>query len=163
MSRLAAKPGSGTRWALTIRSVDAVLVMVMVPMRRPLGTSVMGITEAPLVLIDLHTREGVIGRAYLFCYLVMTDLERIGGVSGWLQAAALADAAATEMSSHLYHEVSAHLLAATPTAHWIEYVDWADPILEQPLKVADGCVVPPDRPGTGLTWNADAVARFRRG
>jgi mandelate racemase len=94
--------------------------------------------------------------------LVMPDLERIGGISGWLEAAALADTAGTEMSSHLYPEVSAHLLAATPTAHWIEYVDWASPILEQPLQVTDGCVVPPDRPGTGLAWNADAVSHHRR-
>ncbi|HSZ41878.1 MAG TPA: enolase C-terminal domain-like protein [Trebonia sp.] len=94
---------------------------------------------------------------------VMPDLERIGGVSGWLDAAALAGAAGTEMSSHLYPEVSAHLLAATPVAHWIEYVDWADPILDQPLKVTDGRVTPPDRPGAGLTWNAEAVARFRLG
>jgi mandelate racemase len=63
--------------------------------------------------------------------LVMADLERIGGASGWMAATALADAAGTEMSSHLYHEVSAHLLAATPAADWLEYVDWADPILEQ--------------------------------
>jgi mandelate racemase len=95
--------------------------------------------------------------------LVMPDLERIGGVSGWLEAAALADVAGTEMSAHLYPEVSAHLLAATPTAHWVEYVDWADPILEQPLQVADGRVTPPDRPGTGLTWDADAVSHYRRG
>ena len=95
--------------------------------------------------------------------LVMPDLERIGGISGWLDAAALADAAGIEMSAHLYPEVSAHLLAATPTAHWIEYVDWADPILEQPLQMTDGCVVPPDRPGTGLTWNTDAVSHYRRG
>jgi mandelate racemase len=50
-----------------IRSVAATLVMV--PMRRALGTSAMGIAEAPLVLIDLHTDEGITGRAYLFCYL----------------------------------------------------------------------------------------------
>jgi mandelate racemase len=374
MSRPAAKPGPGLSEALTVRSVDATLVVV--PMRRALGTSVMGITEAPLVLIDLQTEEGITGRAYLFCYLesaghavialtrdvgavlagtvaspaavrralearfkllgarglvsavlagvdvacwdvlaiaaglplarmlgatirptaaynsnglglvepqaaadealelvdegfraikmrlgrpsghddlaavravraaippdvalmadynqalspdaarercrqlddeglywieepvrhddyaasaelaallrtpvqigenfagpramsvalehnasdlVMTDLERIGGVSGWLGAAALADVTGIEMSSHLYHEVSAHLLPATPTAHWIEYVDWADPILQEPLKVADGCVTPPDRPGTGLAWDAGAVAHFRRG
>ncbi|MDX6417687.1 MAG: mandelate racemase, partial [Trebonia sp.] len=94
--------------------------------------------------------------------LVMPDVDRIGGVSGWLAAAALADAAGIEMSSHLYPEVSAHLLAATPTAHWIEYVDWAAPILQQPLKVAEGRVLPPDRPGNGLVWDSDAVAHFRR-
>ena len=53
-------------------------------------------------------------------------------------------------------------IAATPTAHWIECVDWADPILAEPLKVADGCVSPADRPGTGLAWDPDAVAHFRR-
>ena len=374
MSAPAQKPGSGPGEPLTVRAVDAALVLV--PMRRALGTSVMSITEAPLVLIDLHTEEGITGRAYLFCYLeaaghaaialardasavlagtaaapaaarqtlgarlkllgarglasavlagidvacwdalaiaaglplarmlgatmrptpaynsnglgladpeaaadealelvaegfraikmrlgrpsghddlaavravraaipadvalmadynqalspsaarercrqlddeglywieepvrhddyaasaelaallrtpvqigenfagpramstalrhnasdlVMPDLERIGGVTGWLSAAALADAAGTEMSSHLFHEVSAHLLSATPTAHWIEYVDWADAILEQPLKVTDGSVTPPDRPGNGLAWNTDAVRHFRRG
>lgn len=374
MSPLPAKPGFGVSEALTIRSVEAVLVVV--PMRRPLGTSATRIAEAPLVLIDLHTEQGVTGHAYLFCYLesaghaavalardvstvlagtvgapaavrralqarfkllgsrglvsavlagvdvacwdalaiaaglplarmlggtmrptaaynsnglgllepqavadeaqklvaegfraikirigrplasddlaavravraalppdvvlmsdynqalspfaarercrqldseglywieepvrhddyatsaelaallrtpvqigenftsprdmsvalqhhasdlVMPDLERIGGVSGWLDAAALAHAADTAMSSHLYPEVSAHLLAATPTAHWIEFVDWAEPILQQPLPVADGYVMPPDRPGTGVAWNADGVSHYRRG
>ena len=57
------------------------------------------------------------------CDYVMPDLERIGGVSGWIEAAGLAHAAGIEMSSHLFPEVSAHLLAATPTAHWLEYAD----------------------------------------
>jgi mandelate racemase len=35
------------------------------------------------------------------------------------------------MSSHLFHEV---MLAPTPTAHWIEYVDWADVIPQEPLS-----------------------------
>jgi mandelate racemase len=58
------------------------------------------------------------------CDYAMPDFARIGGVSGWLEAAALAQAAGVEMSSHLYPEFSAHLLAATPTCHWLEYVDW---------------------------------------
>ena len=66
--------------------------------------------------------------------LVMPDLERIGGVTGWLRAAKLAAAQRMPMSSHLYPEFSAHLLAATPTAHWLEYVDWADKIVAEPLR-----------------------------
>ena len=65
-----------------------------------------------------------------------------------------------EMSSHLFPEVSAHLLAVTPTAHWLEYVDWAAPILQQPLRINDGRAEIPDRPGNGLEWNEDAVRRF---
>ena len=63
------------------------------------------------------------------CDYVMPDLERIGGVTGWQRAAALAAARGIEMSSHLFPEVSAHLLAATPTCHFLEYVDWADTIV----------------------------------
>ena len=95
------------------------------------------------------------------CDLVMPDLERIGGVTGWLGAARIAARRAIPMSSHLFPEVSAHLLAATPTAHWLEYVDWASPILEEPLRIADGAAIIPARPGNGLAWNREAVERYR--
>jgi mandelate racemase len=91
---------------------------------------------------------------------VMPDLARIGGVTGWMRAAALADAAGLEMSSHLYPEVSAQLLAVTPTAHFLEYVDWAAPILARPLEIADGQARPAGSAGVGLDWNEEAVTRF---
>jgi mandelate racemase len=92
---------------------------------------------------------------------VMPDLERIGGVTGWREAAELAAVNRVPMSSHLFPEVSAHLLAATPTCQFLEYVDWADAFLEEPLVVADGHAVVPERPGSGMRWNAAAVARLR--
>jgi mandelate racemase len=95
------------------------------------------------------------------CDYVMPDMERIGGVTGWLRAAGLAAATGMEMSSHLFPEVSAHLLAATPTRHWLEYVDWASPILQEPLSIVDGAAVMRDVPGNGLRWNDEAVARYR--
>jgi mandelate racemase len=95
------------------------------------------------------------------CDYVMPDAERIGGVTGWLRAAALAQAAGLEMSSHLFPEVSAHLLAVTPTAHWLEYVDWAAPILESPLTLRDGAVMIPETPGVGIQWNEEAVRRYQ--
>lgn len=95
------------------------------------------------------------------CRYVMPDLERIGGVTGWQRAAGMAAASGIEMSSHLFPEVSAQLLAATPTCHWLEYVDWAAPILAEPLRIEDGAAVVPDTPGNGLSWNERAVARYR--
>jgi mandelate racemase len=92
---------------------------------------------------------------------VMPDLERIGGVTGWQRAAALAATHRIAMSSHLFPEISVHLLAATPTCHFLEYVDWADKIVEEPLRIVDGCAVAPDRLGNGLTWDKEAVERFR--
>jgi mandelate racemase len=93
------------------------------------------------------------------CDFVMPDAERIGGVTGWMRAAALAQGAGMEMSSHLFPEVSAHLLCATPTCHWLEYVDWADAILEEPVQVKDGFLRPSDKPGIGIAWNEKAVKR----
>jgi mandelate racemase len=95
------------------------------------------------------------------CDLVMPDVARIGGVSGWMQAAGVAEAHGIPMSSHLMPEVSAHLLAATPTCHFLEYVDWTDAIAAEPVKIVDGCWPMGDRPGTGLSWDADAVRRYR--
>jgi mandelate racemase len=92
---------------------------------------------------------------------VMPDPERIGGVTGWRRAAELAAERHIAMSSHLYPELCAHLLAATPTCHYLEYVDWADAIVEEPLRIVDGHALVPERPGNGLRWNAQAVARYR--
>ena len=94
------------------------------------------------------------------CDYCMPDAERIGGVTGWMRAAALAQGAGMEMSSHLFPEASAHLLAVTPTGHWLEYVDWANPVLEEPLRVKAGQVIAPERPGLGMKWNEKAVRRF---
>jgi mandelate racemase len=95
------------------------------------------------------------------CDYVMPDLERIGGVTGWRRAAGLAQAKGMELSSHLYPEVSAHLLCATPTAHWLEYVDWANVLLQEPLAIADGHALVPSRPGNGLAWDEKAVRKYR--
>jgi mandelate racemase len=101
--------------------------------------------------------EAIASRA---CDFVMPDLERIGGVTGWQRAAALAAERKLPMSSHLFPETSAHLLAMTPTCHYLEYVDWADAILAEPLKIAGGNALIPDRPGTGVSWNEEAVKRY---
>lgn len=95
------------------------------------------------------------------CDYVMPDLERIGGVTGWQRARDLASSAGVRMSSHLYPEVSVHLLAVTPTAHWLEYVDWANPVLAEPLRIVAGNAIAPERPGNGLVWDERAIRKYR--
>ena len=93
--------------------------------------------------------------------LVMPDAQQIGGVTGWFRAAALAQAAGVPCSSHLFIEVSAHLLAMTPTCHYIEYLDVAAPILAESLRPVDGMIQAPARPGIGIEWDENAITRYR--
>jgi mandelate racemase len=94
--------------------------------------------------------------------LAMLDVMKIGGVTGWMQAAALADAASLPVSSHIFVEASAHLLAATPTAHWLEYLDLAGPVLLDPPKPESGKVTARG-PGLGLEWDEHAIALLQAG
>lgn len=109
------------------------------------------------LLNELEMQKAIDAQAAEF---YMPDVQRIGGVSGWLRAAALARANGLDLSSHLFPEFSAHLLAVSPTCHWLEYMDWSNPILREPYQVRDGHVVIPDRPGAGIEWNEDAVKKY---
>ena len=94
------------------------------------------------------------------CDFAMLDLMKIGGVTGWARAAALAEGASLPVSSHLFPEASAHVLAATRNADWLEYLDLAGPVLADPPRPVDGHVTAVG-PGLGMHWDSDAVARYR--
>lgn len=89
----------------------------------------------------------------------MPDANKVGGVTGWLRAAALAEPAGLPLSSHIFPEVSTHLLAATPTAHLLEHLDFAGAILQTPVAITDGHASVLPGPGVGLEWDEDAVRR----
>lgn len=91
---------------------------------------------------------------------VMPDPQQIGGVSGWLRAAALAQTAGVECSTHLFIEISAHLLPVTPTCHWLEFLDIAGSVLQEPSRCVDGAVTASSRNGIGLAWDEAAVKRY---
>jgi mandelate racemase len=92
--------------------------------------------------------------------MYMPDLMRIGGVTGWMRSAAIAGAAGLPLSSHLYPEVSAHLLRANETADWIESRDWGNAVIAEPFEIKDGNIIVPDRPGNGIEWDEAAVKKY---
>jgi len=84
--------------------------------------------------------------------LLMPDVMKTFGVTGWMDIASHAAARSLRISCHLFCEVSAQLLAATPTAHWLEYAEWWSPVLAEPLELKDGMAIPSQRPGSGIEW-----------
>ena len=91
---------------------------------------------------------------------VMLDVMKIGGVTGWLRASAIAGAHGIPESTRRWPEISAQLLPVTPTAHWLEYAKWWNPVLAEPIRVENGNTVPRDSLGSGIEWDESAVARL---
>ncbi len=87
----------------------------------------------------------------------MLDLMKIGGITGWMRAAGHAAGASLPVSSHLFIEASAHVLPATPGAHYLEYLDIAGALLADPVAVKDGTVTAKG-PGLGLEWDEKVIA-----
>jgi mandelate racemase len=90
---------------------------------------------------------------------LMLDAMKIGGVTGWLQAAAMAETHGFQVSSHLWPEISAQLLCVTPTAHWLEYTDWWNIVVAQPLRIERGMALPSETVGSGVEWNEDGISQ----
>jgi len=93
--------------------------------------------------------------------VLMPDLQRMGGVTGFMQAATLCEAYHQPVSSHLFMEASCHLLAAVPNGLILEHMAWWQELFAEPLRVIDGHVIVPDRPGIGRALDPTALARFR--
>jgi mandelate racemase len=94
------------------------------------------------------------------CDRMMPDLMKIGGITGWLSVMGLARAASMPVSSHLFIEASAHVLAVTPTCDWLEFMDFGSAVLQAPCALEGGCVTARG-PGLGMVWDEEAVTRYR--
>lgn len=90
---------------------------------------------------------------------IMLDVMKIGGVTGWLRAASLAETHGIPVSNHLWPEISSQLLCLTPVADWLEYADWWNIILSEPLRIEGGMAVPHEAPGSGVEWNEQAIVK----
>jgi len=90
---------------------------------------------------------------------IMLDVMKIGGVTGWMKAVALAETYGIRVASHLFPEVSAQLMSVTKGAQLLEWQDWVEPVLAEPLQVVNGMAQPSTIPGSGVSWNESAIAK----
>ncbi len=93
--------------------------------------------------------------------LIMPDLMKVGGITGWLNVAGASRCRLDPDVEPYFAEASAHVLAVTPTAHWLEVLDFAGAMAD-PIKITNGTLTARG-PGLGIEWNESAVAKFRQG
>lgn len=95
--------------------------------------------------------------------IVMADVFRAGGITGWLRIAALAQSFNLPIVSHLAPEISVHLVCAVPNGLTVEYMPWSEILYQDTPQARDGWLQPPDRPGLGLVLAEDTLARYGLG
>jgi len=97
--------------------------------------------------------------------LAQPDVTRLGGITRWLDVAAMARANSIRVVPACWDsmQVSIHLAAATPEVHLMEHLDWTLDIFEERLRIEDGWLEVPMGPGIGCTVREDVVDRYRVG
>ena len=81
---------------------------------------------------------------------LMPDVAKIGGATQWLRAAKMAEKHGVKVSSHLYPEISAHLMASISNAHYLEYADWTKLQFSGHQSPQNNQVVITDKTGVGM-------------
>ena len=103
-------------------------------------------------------RELIERRAAQF---LMPDVCRACGFSETLRIGRLAATHQLQMTPHLIHELSLHVVGALPNGFLVEYMDWAPSGLFDGLpECKDGELRIPERPGHGIALAKGAVERF---
>ena len=92
--------------------------------------------------------------------IAMADVMRTGGITGWLKIAAMAEAFNLPIVSHLYPELSVHLVCAVPNGLTVENMPWSDRLFQEVPRPIAGELAVPDKPGIGLAFDEKACARY---
>ena len=92
--------------------------------------------------------------------IAMIDAHHVGGIDGFVKAAAVCDAAYRPVVTHLSPEIAVHLGASIPNCNLVEYMDWSFGLFEETIDInADGRMIVPQAPGFGVTLNQELVKR----
>lgn len=90
--------------------------------------------------------------------IVMVDLLRVGGITGFMKVAHMAEIYNLPVVSHLATEVLAHAIAAAPNGLTVEHMPWTFPLFTEEPTVEDGMIVLPQTPGLGVEFDEDRLS-----
>ena len=103
---------------------------------------------------------------------IQPDVTKVGGLTEEFRIGLYADDHSVLLVPHGWNTAvglaaDLQLVAALPTARWVEYITPApyieDLFLNPPQLDAEGMLAIPDGPGLGWEWNPDGIAKHTRG
>jgi len=77
-----------------------------------------------------------------------------------MRVAALASASNLEISTHIFTEHSLCIAGSAANCISVEHMPWYQPLFNETLEMEDGELLIPQRPGTGFTFNQEAIKEF---
>ncbi|HEY6685326.1 MAG TPA: mandelate racemase/muconate lactonizing enzyme family protein [Propionibacteriaceae bacterium] len=89
---------------------------------------------------------------------IQPDAARVGGITQFLRIMALGEEAGLKLAPHFAMEIHLHLSAAYALEAWVEHFDWLEPLFNERLRIADGRMHVPARPGLGFSLSDQARA-----
>jgi len=92
--------------------------------------------------------------------IVMIDVLRAGGITGWMKIAAMAEAFNRPVVSHLLPEIQVHTIAAAPNGMTVEYMPWTWRLFEDPPMPVKGEMTVPTGAGLGLKFAPDLFEKY---
>lgn len=90
---------------------------------------------------------------------VLFDLQRIGGVTGWIKSAAVADHYGLRVSAHVFPEIATHLLCGLENSYFHESLDWSHELFANPPALRNGRAFPSEEPGLGLRFDEGFIRK----
>ena len=90
------------------------------------------------------------------CDFIQPDAPRVGGITQMLKIMALADQARIRMAPHFAMEIHLHLCAAYVHEPWVEHFEWLEPMFNERLRIENGRMILPNRPGLGFSLSEQA-------
>lgn len=121
--------------------------------------------SAPMDIATGETNFGVHDGARLLRQqatdILMPNLQRVGGITGWRKLAAMAELHGIPVASHVYAEIGVHLMCAVPNGLTLEVLPWWPKLFKESLAVHDGHATPPRGPGLGVTLDPAVLAAHR--
>ena len=93
--------------------------------------------------------------------VLMPDLQRIGGLSEFRRAVALAACHDVPVSTHMFTEQSISIAASEPNCVSVEHMPWFCPLFNEPMEITEGYLCVPERPGIGFTFDQSAITHFK--
>ncbi|MGE0225173.1 MAG: mandelate racemase/muconate lactonizing enzyme family protein [Acetobacteraceae bacterium] len=92
------------------------------------------------------------------------DVTNCGGITVFMKVAHLAEAFNLPLTSHGAHDLTVHLMAAAPNRSYLEVHGFGlDRYIAEPIRIAEGVALAPDRPGHGVAFDWAALERVKAG